>query len=148
MLDRRASSSKTCPLPSLMPERFTACRAIKVVVAATVVGLLTGFFGVGGGFVIVPALVLALGFEMPVAVGTSLLVIAINSAVALAARLGGHLHLDWRLLGLFALTAITGSLAGNHVASKVDGARLTLAFTVLLVAVAVYTAARSVPHLL
>ena len=148
VLDRRASSSKTCPLPSLMPERFTACRAIKVVVAATVVGLLTGFFGVGGGFVIVPALVLALGFEMPVAVGTSLLVIAINSAVALAARLGGHLHLDWRLLGLFALTAITGSLAGNHVASKVDGARLTLAFTVLLVAVAVYTAARSVPHLL
>ena len=60
----------------------------KIIVAATGVGLLTGFFGVGGGSAIVPALVLALGFDMPAAVGTSLLVIAINSATALAARLG------------------------------------------------------------
>ena len=46
---------------------------VRVVIAATIVGLVTGFFGVGGGFVIVPALVLALGFDMPAAVGTSLL---------------------------------------------------------------------------
>jgi uncharacterized membrane protein YfcA len=144
VLDRPAAA--TCPLPS-PTVRFTTCRALKVVAAATVVGLLTGFFGVGGGFVIVPALVLALGFEMPVAVGTSLLVIAINSAAALAARLGGHPHLDWPLLGLFTLTAIGGSVGGNRVASKVDAAKLTVAFTVLLVLVAVYTAARSVPHL-
>ncbi len=77
-----------------VPRRVTARTAIKIVAAATAVGLLTGFFGVGGGFVIVPALVLALGFDMPVAVGTSLLVIAINSAAALLARLGGHSHLD------------------------------------------------------
>ena len=62
-------------------------RVLKIIAAATGVGLLTGFFGVGGGFVIVPALVLVLGFDMPAAVGTSLLVIAINSAAALAARL-------------------------------------------------------------
>src|SRR5208282_6818184 len=49
-----------------MPTR----QSLKIVTAATAVGLLTGFFGVGGGFVIVPALVLALGFEMPAAVGT------------------------------------------------------------------------------
>ncbi len=55
---------------------------LKVIVAGTIVGFLTGFFGVGGGFVIVPALVLALGFSMPEAIGTSLLVITINSAVA------------------------------------------------------------------
>jgi hypothetical protein len=71
-------------------------QGLKIAAAATGVGLLTGFFGVGGGFVIVPALVLALSFDMPVAVGTSLLVIAINSAAALAARLGGHVHLDGR----------------------------------------------------
>jgi uncharacterized membrane protein YfcA len=147
VLDRPATSAAVCPLPSATA-RFTTCRAIKIIAAATVVGLLTGFFGVGGGFVIVPALVLALGFDMPVAVGTSLLVIAINSAAALAARLGGHIHLDWPLLGLFTLTAIAGSIAGNRLASKVDAAKLTVAFTVLLVAVAVYTAARSVPHLI
>ena len=67
----------------------------------------------GGGFVIVPALVLALGFEMPVAVGTSLLVIAINSAAAFAARLGSHVHLDWPLLAVFTLAALAGTLAGQ-----------------------------------
>ena len=123
-------------------------RAVKVVAAATVVGLLTGFFGVGGGFVIVPALVLVLGFEMPVAVGTSLLVIAINSTVALGVRLGGNTTFDWPLLGVFTATAIVGSFVGNRVASKVDARSLTTAFAVLLVGVAVYTAARSVPHLL
>ncbi len=146
VLDPAREATTACTLPAVTA-RLDTCRALKVVAAATVVGLLTGFFGVGGGFVIVPALVLALGFEMPVAVGTSLLVIAVNSAAALVARLGGHTHLDWPLLGLFTLTAIAGSVAGNRVASKVDAAKLTVAFTVLLVAVAVYTAARSVPHL-
>jgi uncharacterized membrane protein YfcA len=144
---RPASATTTCPVPS-PTARFTTCRAMKVIAAASVVGLLTGFFGVGGGFVIVPALVLALGFDMPVAVGTSLLVIAINSAAALAARLGSHTQLDWPLLGLFTLAAIAGSFAGNRVASRVDAAKLTVAFTVLLVGVAAYTAARSLPQLL
>lgn len=146
VLDRHVAAATTCRLPS-PTLRFTTCRAIKVIAAATVVGLLTGFFGVGGGFVIVPALVLALGFELPVAVGTSLLVIAVNSAAALAVRLGDHAQLDWRLLGLFAMAAIVGSLTGNRVASRVDEAKLTVAFTVLLIAVAAYTAARSVPYL-
>jgi uncharacterized membrane protein YfcA len=122
-------------------------RSGKIVAAATAVGLLTGFFGVGGGFVIVPALVLALGFDMPAAVGTSLLVIAINSAVALAARLGGHVHLDWPLLAVFTAAAMAGTVAGNHVASRVDASRLTAAFTVLLAAVAVYSLGRSLPGL-
>ncbi len=112
------------------------------------VGLLTGFFGVGGGFVIVPALVLALGFDMPVAVGTSLLVISVNSVSALAARLGGHVQLDWSLLATFTAAAIVGSIVGNRVASRIDAVKLTLAFTGLLVVVACYTAARAIPHLI
>ncbi|HET7247808.1 MAG TPA: sulfite exporter TauE/SafE family protein [Streptosporangiaceae bacterium] len=125
-----------------------ARRATRVAAAATGVGLLTGFFGVGGGFVIVPALVLALGFEMPAAVGTSLLVISINSAAALAARLGGGVHLDWPLLGVFTVAALAGTLAGTRVASRVSASRLTVAFTALLIAVALYTLARSLPALL
>ena len=100
-------------------------QGLKIAAAATGVGLLTSFFGVRGGFVIVPALVLALSFDMPVAVGTSLLVIAINSAAALA-----------------------GALAGTHrVASRVDASRLTSAFTILLIAVAAYSLTRSLPGL-
>jgi uncharacterized membrane protein YfcA len=123
-------------------------RILKIIAAATGVGLLTGFFGVGGGFVIVPALVLALGFDMPAAVGTSLLVIAINSAAALAARLGGHLSLDRPLLAVFTAAAMAGMLAGNRIASRVDPSRLTAAFTVLLIAVAAYSLARSLPELM
>jgi uncharacterized membrane protein YfcA len=121
--------------------------ALKVLVAATVVGLLTGFFGVGGGFVIVPALVLALGFEMPVAVGTSLLVIAVNSAASLLVRLGSDVHLDWGLMALFTGAAVIGSIAGNRVASRVNPAKLSAAFIVLILVVAAYTAARSIPLL-
>jgi len=125
----------------------TAGQSLKIVTAATAVGLLTGFFGVGGGFVIVPALVLALGFEMPAAIGTSLLVIAINSAAALTARFGSHVHLDWRLLAAFTIAALAGTFAGNRIASRVDASRLIAAFTVLLAAVAVYSLCRSLPGL-
>ncbi len=130
------------------PRGVTARQALKVAAAATGVGLLTGFFGVGGGFVIVPALVLALGFEMPAAVGTSLLVIAVNSASALTARLGGGMSLDWPLLGVFTLAALAGTLAGNRIASRVSASRLTAAFTGLLIAVAVYSLCRSLPALM
>ncbi len=123
-------------------------RALRVVAAATGVGLLTGFFGVGGGFVIVPALVLVLGFDMPIAVGTSLLVISVNSAAALGARFGQGIHLDWLLMGVFTLAALAGTLAGNRVASRISASRLTGAFTVLLIAVAAYTLSRSLPALL
>jgi uncharacterized membrane protein YfcA len=113
-------------------------------VTATAVGLITGFFGVGGGFVLVPALVLALGFPMPTAVGTSLLVIAVNSATALTARLShGTTDLDWPLIATFTVAAIAGSLVGGRVAGAVDPRRLTIAFAILLIAVALYTAARS-----
>lgn len=123
-------------------------RILRIIAAATGVGLLTGFFGVGGGFVVLPALVLALGFDMPAAVGTSLLVITINSAVALATRLSGHVSLDWPLLAIFTAAALAGVLAGNRIASKIGAARLATAFTVLLTAVAAYSLARSLPGLI
>ena len=121
--------------------------ALKVLITASAVGLLTGFFGVGGGFAVVPALVLALGYTMPVAVGTSLLVIAINSASALVVRVGHAIQLDWALIGVFTLAAIIGSLLGGRISARVRPERLTTAFTMLLVVVALYTAARSFPQL-
>src|SRR6266704_1642919 len=117
--------------------------ALVVAAAATGVGLVTGLFGVGGGFVVVPALVLALGFDMPVAVGTSLVVIALNSAVALATRAAhGALPLDWALVATFTGAAVLGTLAGTGMAGRVNPQRLSAAFTLLIVAVAGYTLAR------
>ncbi|MDO5740487.1 MAG: sulfite exporter TauE/SafE family protein [Ornithinimicrobium sp.] len=138
------------PVLTLAPFRCDCPRLAKIVVAASIVGLLTGFFGVGGGFVLVPALVLALRYPMPVAVGTSLLVIAVNSATALAARLGGAgaaADLDWSLLGVFIAAAVGGSLVGAGVAGRVKPRQLTLAFATMIIMVAVYTAVLSVPAL-
>ena len=104
---------------------------------------MTGFFGVGGGFVIVPALALALGLPMPQAIATSLVVISINSGGALLAR-AGTAHFDWAIIVPFTLAAIAASLAGKMVADRLSGRSLTRAFAVLLVAVAVYTATASI----
>ena len=136
------------PILTFRPSFVCACpRALKVLVTASGVGLLTGFFGVGGGFVVVPALVLALGFTMPVAVGTSLLVIAINSGTSLVARAGGGIDIDWTVVGVFTAAAVIGSLLGARIATRARPEALRIAFAVLIIAVGLYTAARSIPAL-
>lgn len=137
------------PILTVRPLTCACPRVIKLVVAATLVGLLTGFLGVGGGFVLVPALVLVLGFTMPAAVGTSLLVIAINSATALAARAQqGIGDLDWPVIVGFAAVAVVGSLLGSRVADRLPAARLSQAFAVLVLVIAAFTATQSLPALL
>ena len=117
---------------------FDLRTTVGVLVAGSVVGALTGFFGVGGGFVIVPALVLTLGFAMPEAVGTSLVVIAVNAAIALTMR-AGDADIDWSAAVPFLVTAVIGTVVGGRLAQRVDPRRLTSAFVVLLVVVAVVT---------
>lgn len=137
------------PIITFKPRFICACpRAAKVVVAALAVGLMTGFFGVGGGFLVVPALVLALDFPMPVAVGTSLLVIAMNSATSLVARAGSSIEIDWTVVAVFTGAAVIGSLLGARIVTKVRPQTLQTAFAGLIIAVGLYTAARSIPALL
>jgi uncharacterized membrane protein YfcA len=119
-----------------------------VLAAATAVDLLTGFLGVGGGFLVVPALVLALGLPMAYAVGTSLVVITLTSASALAVRAGIGMQASWGLVALLTAVAVLGAWAGTRVAARADTAKLQAAFTVLLVLVAGYTAWRAVPGLI
>ncbi|MGZ4503454.1 MAG: sulfite exporter TauE/SafE family protein [Nocardioidaceae bacterium] len=136
------------PIITFSPTFACQCpRAVKLLVSATVVGLLTGFLGVGGGFLVVPALVLALGLPMEYAAGTSLVVIAVTSAAALAVRAGGGIHPDWGLVLLLTAAAATGGYLGARAATRVDTTRLQTAFTVLLLVVALYTAWQSVPVL-
>lgn len=127
--------------------RVTPKSILNVMVAGTFVGVLTGFFGVGGGFVIVPALVLALGFSMPEAVGTSLLVIAINSATALASRLQGG-TIEWAVIAPFLIASLLGLGVGTRLAGTRDPKVLQVWFVYLLVGVALYTAGRSLNALI
>ncbi|MCL3860792.1 sulfite exporter TauE/SafE family protein [Actinotalea sp. K2] len=144
---REQPVERTEPMLSLRPFRFDRGGVGLLVLAATGVGVLTGFFGVGGGFAAVPALVLVLRLPMRVAVGTSLVVIAINSASALVFRMSQDVVLDWALVGVFTAAAVAGSFVGARITSRVSPARLNLAFTVLLVVVALYTAVSSVSQL-
>lgn len=119
-----------------------AAMVVKVVVSATVVGFLTGFLGVGGGFLVVPALTLVLAMDMSAAIGTSLLVIGLNSISSLAARLD-HLQLDWSVILPFTVLAIVGALAGKLVADRLSSATLNRGFAGLLVAVGVFVGIES-----
>jgi uncharacterized membrane protein YfcA len=123
-------------------ERIDTRRAVAVAAAGTGIGFLTGLFGVGGGFVIVPALTLLLGLSMPAAIGTSLLVIVENSGVAFAAR-AATATVDWGVTIPFAVAAIAGVLTGGHLADRLDPVRSLRWFATLLVGVAAYTAARA-----
>ena len=76
--------------------------------------MLIGLFGVGGGFLIIPALVLMLGVEMPIAVGTSLIIIVANSAAALVSHIG-EADIDWVITAAFAGGAIAASMIFGHV---------------------------------
>jgi uncharacterized protein len=107
-------------------------------------GVLTGFFGVGGGFVIGPALVLVLGLPLTLAVGTSLLVIALTSGAALAAHLASG-SIDWLIASTFTGAAVAGALAGRRLGAIVNPRRLGQLFALLLVAIAVFLVAKNVP---
>ena len=134
------------PIITFSPTFACQCpRALKVLITATAVGLLTGFLGVGGGFLVVPALLLALALPMEYAAGTSLVVITLTSAVALAVRTGVGSAPDWGLvLVLTAVSALAGFL-GAKLADRIDTNRLSAAFTILVLAVAVYTATQALP---
>ncbi|WP_408993425.1 sulfite exporter TauE/SafE family protein [Streptomyces sp. 1268] len=101
-----------------------------------VLGAVTGFLGVGGGFLAVPALVAALAVPMSAAGGTSLLVIIANALVALAARATTEVSLDWALIMPFIATAVLGAWDGKRLAAKVRPATLQRVFGTLLLAVA------------
>lgn len=116
---------------------------LATVLVASAAGLLTGFFGVGGGFVIVPALVLALRIPMPQAVGTSLVIVALNSGTALVSR-AAEVHIEWSVVGPFAVAAMAATVLGKRVADRVPARRLQVAFAALMVLVAGYTAWQSV----
>lgn len=122
--------------------RLDPATVIKVLAAGSGVGLLTGFFGVGGGFVIVPALVLVLGFSMPEAAGTSLVVIIINSLVSLATRLNAE-AIDWAATIPFVAASLVGVMIGGRLAGRRDPHAMQRWFVALLAVVAVYTAIKS-----
>lgn len=102
-----------------------------------VVGILTGLVGVGGGFLIVPALVLLSGLGMKQAVGTSLAIVAVKSYAGFFGY-AGEVPIDYLLMGVFTGVAIAGSFAGTWIGHRIDSGNLKKGFAVFLLLVATY----------
>ncbi|NNJ60991.1 MAG: sulfite exporter TauE/SafE family protein [Dactylosporangium sp.] len=116
----------------------------KILGEGVTVGMVTGLVGAGGGFLVVPALVLLGGLTMPQAVGTSLLVIAMKSFAGFA----GYLHavtIDWPLTLTIAGLAVLGGIAGGRLVGLVDARVLRPAFGWFVVVMAVFVLAMQVP---
>ncbi|MFD1146541.1 TSUP family transporter, partial [Saccharothrix hoggarensis] len=126
------SMLRRCPDPT-----GHGARPVRAVGVGAGLGAMTGFLGVGGGFLAVPALVTVLSVPMSTAVGTSLLVVTTNAGAALAARAGGLALVDWALVGPFAATALLGAWDGRRLAGKVRATTLQRVFALVLLGVAV-----------
>ena len=118
-----------------VPAEPVAGRPVAVMAAGAGVGAVTGLLGVGGGFLVVPALARVL--RMRAAVGTGLVVVLLNSTTALAARLAEHPQLPaWSVIGPFAGAALLGAWDGKRLAGRVSEDVLRRVFAVVLLLVA------------
>jgi uncharacterized membrane protein YfcA len=102
------------------------------------VGAMTGFFGVGGGFLIVPALTMLLGLSVRRAIATSLAIITLTGLAALASHLAEGSDPDWGLTAVLAVSAAIGALAGSSMGRRLEPRALTRAFGVLVAVVAIF----------
>lgn len=122
----------------------------KIVPIGFGVGVLAGVVGVGGGFLIVPALVILGGLEMRQAIATSLAVIVLASFTAFIRHLlslSAHgLHVDWRIIVLFIAVGAAGSFAGHHIAGRLPQIVLRRTFGIFLVLMGIYIVWRTAPH--
>jgi uncharacterized membrane protein YfcA len=135
----RAAQSVRAPRPRSLP-------VLKVLVEGLGVGAVTGLVGAGGGFLVVPALVLLGRLPMDVAVATSLLVISLKSLAGFAGFLG-HTEIDWSLLMALGSASVLGSFAGAALASRISTRALREGFGWFVVAMAIFILGQEVPAL-
>ncbi|MGA9650307.1 sulfite exporter TauE/SafE family protein [Pedobacter sp.] len=99
----------------------------KLLLFGIAIGLATGFLGAGGGFLLIPTLVILVGLPMKEAVGTSLFIIALNSLIGFTGDLG-HFQIDWIFLAKITTVAIAGIVVGGMINKKIDGGKLKKGF--------------------
>jgi hypothetical protein len=101
------------------------------------IGLVTGFLGAGGGFLIIPTLVLICGLNMKEAVGTSLLIIACNSLTGFVGDIG-HFQLDWKLLSIVTILAVSGIMIGTQLSKNIHNENLKKGFGWFVLVMGIY----------
>ncbi|MFY7741310.1 MAG: sulfite exporter TauE/SafE family protein [Flavobacterium sp.] len=125
----KAKSDENIPMHYNLPMIF---------LEGTVVGVLTGLVGAGGGFLIIPALVLLAKMPMKLAVGTSLFIIAAKSLIGFLGDLNGTQAIDWHLLIYFTFTSIIGIFIGIFLSKKINGNKLKTGFGWFVLLMGIY----------
>jgi uncharacterized membrane protein YfcA len=109
-----------------------------ILIEGLVVGALTGLVGAGGGFLIIPALVILAKLPMKLAVGTSLVIIAVKSLIGFTGDIQAGMNIDWKFLLLFAFITIVGIFAGGYFSRKVDACKLRHGFGWFVIVMAAF----------
>ena len=135
---RKARTQSDSPPPAAVPATCPPLRLGLDLGVGLAVGAMTGFFGVGGGFLIVPALTIALALSMRLAIGTSLLIITLTSILALAAHLAVGRTISVGIMAAMTAACVVGATAGARIAQLIPQRRLGTAFAGLVVLVAAY----------
>ena len=135
---RKAGQDAGSARTELSQSSCPALQVARVLIAGLLIGAMTGFFGVGGGFLIVPTLAIALAFSMRMAVGTSLIIITTTSLMALTAHLAAGRTLEVDVTVTMTVAAIAGALAGVRLAGHVPQRQLGHGFAALVLVVAAY----------
>jgi uncharacterized membrane protein YfcA len=139
--DNARSSCRRDPQGEL---KMTSRCAVLLAAVGLTTGILTGLFGVGGGFLIVPALVTFSGMGMQRAIGTSLFVITLVSLSGIASHFLTGGNVPWEITWLFLVGGLAGMWAGTAIASRLAGRRLQQVFATAIVGVGVFIIARNV----
>ena len=133
----RPARAVASPVDRSPPLRFSAVLGAQ----AVAVGVLTALIGAGGGFLIVPALVLMANVPVKEAVGSSLLIIAMNASSGVAGYLG-QVAFDWRLVAWFTTVAAVGAVAGTRFMRRLPGARIKQGFAIMILVLGTYLVIR------
>ena len=118
-----------------------------VMLEGLVVGGVTGFVGAGGGFLIIPALVLLAGLEMKIAVGTSLIIIALKSIIGFGGDVIGGFQTDWIFVFYVMIATLVGVLVGNFLSRKFTGEQLKKYFGIMVLAIGFYIVTEQIINL-
>ena len=108
-----------------------------LVIYGVLIGLVTGFLGAGGGFLLIPALVILMKLPMKEAIGTSLLIIALNSLVGFAGDIGRH-AIDWKFITIVSAIAIAGIFIGGYFNQKINADKLKKGFGWFVLIMGIY----------
>lgn len=132
-----ASTKMIKPLKEQQTET-TKINYFNIFLFGSLIGIIAGFVGAGGGFLIIPALLFLTKTPMKMAVGTSLFIVASQSLIGFLGDLKVHPDIDWRLIMLFSTCSIVGVLIGNHLSKKISGDRLKKGFGWFVLCMGIY----------